>query len=89
MMYWTDWGTNAKIESSAMDGSLRQTLINSSLVWPNGLAIDLEQMKLYWGDAKLKKIESSNIDGTNRRLVTDNNVGHIFGFDVSGRYLNR
>lgn len=39
-MYWTDWGSIAKIERSYMDGSGRETLFNTGLGWPNGLVVD-------------------------------------------------
>ena len=40
-MYWTDWGKEAKIERSGMDGGSRKTLIakGNGLEWPNGLTI--------------------------------------------------
>jgi len=56
-MYWTDWGEHPKIERAHLDGTERLVLINSSLGWPNGLAIDHAAGKLYWGDAKTDKIE--------------------------------
>lgn len=56
-MYWTDWGRHPKIERAHLDGTERLVLINSSLGWPNGLAIDYAAGKLYWGDAKTDKIE--------------------------------
>lgn len=56
-MYWTDWGEHPKIERANLDGMDRVVLLNSSLGWPNGLAIDYTAGKLYWGDAKTDKIE--------------------------------
>lgn len=56
-MYWTDWGEHPKIERANLDGTARLVLVNSSLGWPNGLAIDYRAGKLYWGDAKTDKIE--------------------------------
>lgn len=56
-MYWTDWGEHPKIERANLDGTERVVLLNSSLGWPNGLAIDYAAGKLYWGDAKTDKIE--------------------------------
>ena len=32
-------------------------LVNTSLGWPNGLALDYDEGKIYWGDAKTDKIE--------------------------------
>lgn len=59
LMYWTDWGENPKIECANLDGQERHVLVNTSLGWPNGLALDLQEGKLYWGDAKTDKIEVS------------------------------
>lgn len=50
-LYWTDWGEQAKLERSAMDGSGRVVLIRDSLGWPNGLAIDTVGAQLLWADA--------------------------------------
>ena len=54
-MFWTDWGKNAKIEMSDMDGKNRKILVGENLVWPNGLAIDINKPKqsrnLYYTDA--------------------------------------
>lgn len=52
-MYWTDWGTNAKIERATLGGNFRIPIVNSSLVWPNGLTLDHENDLLYWADASL------------------------------------
>ena len=78
-MYWTDWGTIAKIEKSSMDGKNRSVIHNTGLVWPNGLTLDFQNQVLYWADANLDKIESSNVDGSNRRLITNLTGLHPFG----------
>jgi len=56
-MYWTDWGEVPKIERADLDGTERHVMANTSLGWPNGLALDYHQRKIYWGDAKTDKIE--------------------------------
>lgn len=35
-MYWADWGNHPKIETAAMDGTLRQTLVQENIQWPTG-----------------------------------------------------
>lgn len=52
-MYWTDWGIHAKIERATLGGNFRTEIVNSSLVWPNGLTLDYEDERLYWADASL------------------------------------
>ena len=46
-MYWTDWGTNAKIEKANYDGTSRQVLVSQNLGWPNGLAIDTQGLSFF------------------------------------------
>ena len=40
-----------------LDGTERVVMVNTSLGWPNGLALDYHERKIYWGDAKTDKIE--------------------------------
>lgn len=68
-MYWTDWGSEPRIERAGMDGTHRQTLITSNIKWPNGLTLDLVQSRIYWVDAKLNLISSCDYDGSNRKVV--------------------
>lgn len=60
-MYWTDWGTTPKIERSDLDGGSRRSIVQGDLKWPNGLVIDEASQKLFWADAGLDKIETSNL----------------------------
>ena len=88
-LYWTDWGQVAKIERISMDGdnSSRQTLHNTGLAWPNCLTIDYNTGTLYWADAQLNKIETSKVDGLNRRILTTNLILHPFGLTYHSGYL--
>lgn len=43
-----------------------QSIITTDIQIPNALTIDHTTHKLYWGDAKLDKIERCEYDGTNR-----------------------
>ncbi len=67
-MYWTDWGDHPKIERAGMDGLERHVIVRSNLTWPNGLAIDYSEMRLYWVDAGTKSIEYADLDGQNRKV---------------------
>jgi len=41
MLYWTDWSTiSPGIYRSSVINPAREMLINSSVTWPNALAID-------------------------------------------------
>ncbi len=68
-MFWTDWGETPKIEKGVMDGSHRQILISSDIQWPNGLAVDRENDRLYWVDAQSATLESCDFNGKSRETI--------------------
>ncbi|XP_074643246.1 low-density lipoprotein receptor-like [Tubulanus polymorphus] len=83
-MYWTDWAeTRPRIEKATMHG-MRRSAIVTGLSWPNGLTIDFVQDRLYWVDAKLHQIGSSDMDGSNQRVILDNilQLKHPFSIGV-------
>ena len=86
-MYWTDWGSEARIERASMDGSDRKVLIDSDLKWPNGLTIDYQSQTLYWVDGLLNKLECSKVDGSNRRSLTTIGLGQPFGISLHQNVL--
>ena len=51
-LYWSDWGNVPRIERAWMDGTHREAIITEDIFWPNGIAIDVEEQKIYWCDAK-------------------------------------
>nr|CAD7443152.1 unnamed protein product [Timema bartmani] len=87
-MFWSDWNErHPKIERASLDGSDRFLLVDTNLGWPNGIALDLNRNKIYWCDAKTDKIEVSNMDGSDRREMINDNVPHIFGISLLGDHL--
>lgn len=52
-----------------MDGSNRRVILTQNIFWPNGLAIDFEEDRIYWTEAKHHFIESSDLDGSRRQQV--------------------
>ena len=82
-MYWTDWGTVAKIERASMDGDARTALFDTDLVWPNGITIDYPEQKIYWTDASLDRIEYSNVDGTGRTILETGGDGLLHPFSIT------
>ena len=65
-----------------MDGKNRTVIIDTGLVWPSGLTIDHTQQVLYWTDNSRRRIERSNIDGSNRRTISDQRVYQPFGISI-------
>nr|XP_006819580.1 PREDICTED: low-density lipoprotein receptor-related protein 4-like [Saccoglossus kowalevskii] len=86
-MYWTDWGNTPKIECAAMDGTSRSVIADTNLYWPNGLTIDYAGYRLYWVDAKHHVIESSTLDGRNRRAVISQGLPHPFAITLFEDYI--
>ena len=84
-MYWTDWGTNPHIACAGLDGSRQKILIHSStLQWPNGLTIDYAMDRLYWTDAKMNQIGSSNLLGGDTMVIlhSQNYLKHPFAITL-------
>lgn len=81
-IFWTDWNRQSpKIERSNMDGTHRKVIVSNDLGVPNGLYFDHKRQELCWGDAKTKKIECSEKDGSNRRIVTQ--INSMYPFDLT------
>ncbi|XP_037739600.1 prolow-density lipoprotein receptor-related protein 1 isoform X1 [Chelonia mydas] len=86
-MYWTDWeedpkdSKRGKIERAWMDGSNRNVFITSKTVlWPNGLSLDIPAKVLYWVDAFYDRIEMIFLNGTERKIVYEGpELNHAFG----------
>ncbi|XP_072479479.1 pro-epidermal growth factor [Notamacropus eugenii] len=81
-LFWTDTGINPRIESSSLQGGDRLIIANTDLVWPSGITIDHVADKLYWCDSKQSVIEMANLDGSGRRRLIQNDVGHPFDVAV-------
>ncbi|XP_026096551.1 low-density lipoprotein receptor-related protein 1 isoform X3 [Carassius auratus] len=86
-MYWTDWeedpkeSKRGKIEKAWMDGTNRNVLLTSKTVlWPNGLSLDIPQGILYWVDAYYDRIEMVYLNTSARKTVYDGQeLNHAFG----------
>ncbi|KAM4794631.1 prolow-density lipoprotein receptor-related protein 1 [Rhinophrynus dorsalis] len=94
-IYWTDWeedpkeSKRGKIERAWMDGSNRNVFVTSKTVlWPNGLTIDIPNKILYWVDAFYDRIEMIFLNGTNRKTVYEGQeLNHAFGLCHYGSFL--
>lgn len=85
LIFWSDWGSKARIERAGMDGKDRLEILSGNAIrWPNGLAVDILDRRLYWADAKLKTISSSDYYGHGVRTVLHSNeyLRHPFSLTV-------
>lgn len=67
-LFWTDWGLKT-IQRASLNGENIKVLINDSLNFVNGLTIDYNSDRIYWVDAAFDKMESSTLDGDDRKTV--------------------
>lgn len=70
------------IAVAGMDGKSQKSLITDNIHWPNGLALDWQNNRLYWVDAKVKLIESCKLDGSGRRAVIQSVSKHPYGIAI-------
>ncbi|XP_036423801.1 pro-epidermal growth factor [Colossoma macropomum] len=81
-LFWTDVGSHPAVERSGLDGLGREVLVSAGLVTPSGLALDFSSQRLYWSDLTTGLIESARMDGSDRRTLTQNQVGRPFAVAV-------
>lgn len=86
LVFWSDWGHNARIERANMDGGERMTVIADDLIWPNGLSVDVIGNKIYWNDAKRHVIEMADLDGLNRKVLIQG-VEHPYGLTLTKDFI--
>ncbi|XP_067354651.1 low-density lipoprotein receptor isoform X2 [Channa argus] len=83
-MYWTDWGEEAKIEKSGLNGVDRVALVTDNIVWPNGITLDVENQRLYWVDSKMHTLSSIDVNGETRRslIFSEEKLSHPLSLTV-------
>ncbi|XP_034848532.1 nidogen-2 isoform X4 [Mirounga leonina] len=69
MVYWTDVAGRTISRASLEPGAEPETIINSGLISPEGLAIDHFRRTMYWTDSGLDKIERARLDGSERQAL--------------------
>ncbi|VDK47362.1 unnamed protein product [Anisakis simplex] len=78
-----------KLETAAMDGTRRRTLIDTHTHQVSGLVVDIPSKRVYWVDPKVDRVESIDYNGNDRRIVAQgmNRVPHPFGLTIFDQYL--
>ncbi|XP_016375775.1 low-density lipoprotein receptor-related protein 1B-like [Sinocyclocheilus rhinocerous] len=88
MLFFTDYGNQAKLERCNMDGTNRTRLVDYKVEWPTALALDLVKKLVYWADAYLDYIEMVDYNGKNRyTIIQGYQVAHLHGLAVFEDYL--
>ncbi|XP_050988516.1 nidogen-2 [Labeo rohita] len=73
-VYWTDLAGRTINRASLEPGSEPEIIINTALTSPEGLAIDVARRRLFWVDSTSDKIETANLDGSDRRVLFDTDL---------------
>lgn len=68
-MFFTDYGSTPRVERCDMDGQNRTKLVDSKIVFPHGITLDLVNRMVYWADAYLDYIEVVDYEGKNRHTI--------------------
>lgn len=68
-MFFTDYGQIPKVERCDMDGQNRTKLVDSKIVFPHGITLDLVSRLVYWADAYLDYIEVVDYEGKGRQTI--------------------
>ncbi|KAG7206637.1 hypothetical protein KM043_000315 [Ampulex compressa] len=71
LVCWSDSGLEMIqcVHSNGTYTGERTTVVNSSLISPDGLACDWYTGKLYWTDGEKNRIEVTSIDGQHRKVL--------------------
>lgn len=88
-LFITDWGGDASLFRSQMDGSNLVKLTSEQIGWPNGITIDYITKRVYWIDAKYDYIDSIRYDGTGRvNLIKGKSyVTHPFALTMDDSFI--
>uniref|UniRef100_A0A8D0AXP9 Nidogen 2 n=1 Tax=Sander lucioperca TaxID=283035 RepID=A0A8D0AXP9_SANLU len=73
-VYWTDLSARTINRASMATGAEPEILINTNLVSPEGLAVDVKRRLMFWVDSNPDIIESANLDGSGRRTLFDTDL---------------
>ena len=89
-MYYAIFGTTlapSSINRASMDGTNPTTLVNTGLEHPWGITIDFKTSRLFWTDMHTNKIESSSLQGCDRRTVISLSDVGLLGIAVSNERI--
>uniref|UniRef100_A0A671SCE3 Low density lipoprotein receptor-related protein 1Ba n=1 Tax=Sinocyclocheilus anshuiensis TaxID=1608454 RepID=A0A671SCE3_9TELE len=87
-LFFTDYGTVAKVERCNMDGTNRTRIVEYKTEQPTAVTLDLVKKLVYWADAYLDFIEVVDYNGKNRHtIIQGSSVSHLYGFALFEDYL--
>jgi len=90
LLFYTSWHLQAYIGRINMDGSNFSMILNwdQGIAWPNALAIDYFNERLYFADAHLDYVDFVDFEGKNRHTVVKGvKSPHVFALTIFEEHL--
>ncbi|MGH0120697.1 UNVERIFIED_CONTAM: hypothetical protein FKN15_035083 [Acipenser sinensis] len=84
-VYWIDCCESPHIGRVGMDGTYQSVVVDTEVSRPVALTIDYINRRLYWADEN--HILFSNMDGSNRQKVPNQDIQGVIGLTVFEDYL--
>uniref|UniRef100_A0A8D2ZZH8 EGF-like domain-containing protein n=1 Tax=Scophthalmus maximus TaxID=52904 RepID=A0A8D2ZZH8_SCOMX len=78
MLFFTDYGSVAKVERCNMDGTNRTRLVDYNIEQPTAVAVDVVKKLVYWADAYLDYIDVVDYHGRNRHTIVHGSQVTVF-----------
>ena len=75
-LFWTDWAPGEpSVSRSNLNGqNVKRLFTKPDVEWPNGITIDHIAERIYWVDARLDYIASSDLEGRNFKKIISHEV---------------
>lgn len=88
VIFYSNWNNKApSISKIYVTGFARQEIITKDIFMPNALALDINDKKLFWADARFDKIERCNYDGMQCVILAQLSPKHPFSMIVFEDYI--
>lgn len=84
-LFFTSWHLQAFIGKMGMDGSNFTRILNwnNDIAWPNALTIDYFTDRIYFADAHLDYVASTDLEGRHRHVIlSGDKVPHVFAITL-------
>jgi low density lipoprotein-related protein 2 len=86
-IFFSEWDRPANISRANSDGTNVTVFRNVLLGWPNGLAIDYENDRLYWCDALLDHIQHADLNGGDIKTINSRLIRHPFSLAIHNEWV--
>ncbi|CAK1544810.1 unnamed protein product [Leptosia nina] len=86
-IFFSEWGRQPGISRAKTNGKDVLKFENVTVGWPNGLAVDYEEDRIYWCDAQLHQVQHANLDGQGIVTITSKFIKHPFSIVIHKEFM--